>query len=136
MKKNEITKILDDKNLKKTTVRVEVMKAITSTDNALSQPSIEKKMKGEAYRVTVYRVLKDLEAKGLIHKTYDKSGTALFSINDNQSKKGKLAEHAHVYFYNTTNKKTTKMENMSLSGLKLPKGIKPEEVSIIVSGKK
>ena len=99
MKKNEIVQVLDDNNLKKTNIRVEVLKAITSTDNALSQPSIEKKMKGEAYRVTVYRVLKDLEENGLIHKTYDHSGTALFSINDNKTKKGKLAEKAHVYFY-------------------------------------
>ena len=136
MKKNEIVQVLDDNNLKKTNIRVEVLKAITSTDNALSQPSIEKKMKGEAYRVTVYRVLKDLEENGLIHKTYDHSGTALFSINDNKTKKGKLAEKAHVYFYNTATKKTSKLENMLLSGIKLPKGVKAEEVSIIITGKK
>jgi Fur family transcriptional regulator, ferric uptake regulator len=136
MKKNEITQVLDNNNLKKTAIRVEVLKAITSTDSAMSQPTIEKKMKGEAYRVTVYRVLKDLEANGLIHKTYDHSGTALFSINDNQTKKGKLAENAHVYFYNTSTKKTSKMDNIGIAGLKLPKGIKPEEVIISIRGKK
>ena len=81
--------------LKKTSVRIAILKHLSDASKALSQPELEIVFEGRENRVTIYRVLKDLEEKGLIHKVYDVTGTARFAVCHSCIEHQHHDEHLH-----------------------------------------
>lgn len=132
MNELDIEKILRASGLKKTSVRVGVLKHLSNSLNALSQPEFETLFNGLENRVTVYRVLRDLEEKGLIHRVYDLEGVARFAL----CKPRQVQAHSddHIHFNCVTCKNVFCMEDIHLSIPDLPKGFEFRAIHFTIEG--
>ena len=133
MENTQIETLLRQHGLKKTPVRVAVMRLLSDRGYALSQPELEDTFENKENRVTVYRVLRDLEEKGLIHKVYDLGGTAKFALcHSNCDEHHHHDEHLHfncvecgnVYCINDT----------EIPTIRLPKGFQMRQLSLQAQG--
>jgi Fur family ferric uptake transcriptional regulator len=94
-------KVLQDHGLRKTNIRVKVIDLLSSTGHAVSQPDLEHQLESEADRVTIYRTLKSLEEKGVVHKILDMAGLSKYALckdecTDHQHKDEHLHFHCQV----------------------------------------
>ncbi len=128
----QIEKSLRDSGLKKTAIRVAVLSHLSDCSNALSQPEFETFFKGQENRVTVYRVLRDLEEKGLIHRLYDVEGTARFALCRCCSEHAHNDEHVH--FNCITCKNVFCLEDISTTIPELPEGFKIKMIHFTIEG--
>ena len=117
----QIVETLRSTGLKKTAVRVAVLKHLSDEIRALSQPELETLFEGRENRVTVYRVLRDLEEKGLIHKVYDVEGTARFALCRSCTEHKHHDQHLH--FNCVQCKNVICMDNINVVIPSLPTGI-------------
>ena len=89
--------ILEQYGLKKTNVRKLVLEVFLSVNHALSQPAVEETLGFVENRVTIYRVIKDMEAAGIIHRVVHLNGTVLFALCSDCSVH-KHSHDQHVHF--------------------------------------
>jgi len=131
-KPNEV-ELLKEHGLKKTHARVRVLTSLIHTKHALSHAEIEKAMLPDADRVTVYRVLLDLENSGIIHKTFDHMGVAKYALCASD-----CASHQHhdehVHFHCTSCNETMCLDTLKAPTVKLPKGYALQSVQLAVTG--
>lgn len=73
-------KVLKEHGLRKTTIRIKVVSILADSDHAVSQPELESKLSSEADRVTLYRTMKSLEEKGVVHKIIDMTGISKYAL--------------------------------------------------------
>jgi Fur family ferric uptake transcriptional regulator len=84
------TKVLQDHGLRKTSIRIKVIDLLSSAGHAVSQPDLEQQLESEADRVTIYRTLKSLEEKGVVHKVLDMAGLSKYALC-----KDECTDHQH-----------------------------------------
>jgi len=125
--------LLHRNHLKATGPRLGVLDIIAKRDSAISQPILEKMMGKEVDRVTLYRILKTFEEKGILHKVIDLNGTANYAICSSD-----CSEHQHhdehFHFNCTRCLAVYCLNDMHLPSLKIPKGFKAESVSLAITG--
>ncbi len=119
--------------LKHTPLRLAIVQELTTNVQALSQPDLENAFEGRENRVTIYRVLRDLEEKGVIHRVFDLNGTARFAIC-----KSGCTEHVHndehVHFNCTTCKNVFCLDDAVVAAPSLPMGFTFKSVKLTVEG--
>ena len=136
----EIIEILRKSGLKRTPIRQAVFEHLVLSQHALSQPDIEQKLGHTENRVTVYRVLKDLEEKGLIHRIFDLEGTARFApcktCAANAQHVHQHADHTdeHLHFNCTACKNVYCLSEVSMSIPILPQGFHVQNMRCVVEG--
>ena len=87
--------LLEKHHLKKTGSRLRVLSMLASKQVATSQADLLAVM-GDVTRGALYRILSDLEEKGIIHKVYDLTGTANFALcHSNCEENHHHDEHLH-----------------------------------------
>lgn len=130
---NNFGQILDQHKLKKTTPRINVLDYLSSRDVATSQPDLENVFGKEIDRVTLYRILKTFEEKGIIHRIIDMNGTANYALcQDNCQENHHHDEHVHfncevcgeVYCLNHTH----------IPALNIPSGFKLNAIQLVATG--
>ena len=132
-KTNRFEKLLVENGLKRTGPRLKVLDILSNRDSATSQPYLEQVMGADADRVTLYRVLKAFEEKGIIHKVLDSHGTANYAIcSSNCTEHQHHDEHVHFNCNNCL--KVYCLNSVQIPALKIPKGFKVEELNLIVTG--
>ncbi|WP_207433151.1 Fur family transcriptional regulator [Sabulibacter ruber] len=72
-----------------------ILAMLKSSPSALSQDMIEQQLKGEADRVTIYRVLNRFCEDGLTHRIVSDDGKSYFAL----CKKCEKHHHAHDHFH-------------------------------------
>ena len=119
--------------LKQTPLRVAVLQQLAANVHALSQPDFENVFEGRENRVTIYRVLRDLEDKGVIHRVFDLNGTARFAVCRNN-----CTAHAHndkhVHFNCTACKNVFCLDDIAVAAPSLPMGFTFQSVKLTVEG--
>ncbi|MFC4213387.1 Fur family transcriptional regulator [Pedobacter lithocola] len=80
--KRDPNKLLIDNKLKQTRPRLLVLEQIIGRSAAVSQPELEKTLKQEVDRVTLYRTLTTFEEKGILHKIMGSDGKANYAMCD------------------------------------------------------
>jgi Fur family transcriptional regulator, ferric uptake regulator len=128
----QLVETLRSSGLKKTTVRIAVLKQLTESENALSQPELETVFEGRENRVTVYRVLRDFEEKGLIHRVYDVEGTARFALCRSCTEHQHHDEHLHFNCIECKN--VICLDSVHVSIPILPIGFKVKNIHFTVEG--
>lgn len=129
----DTSKILRAHGLKKTPVRQSVLSVLMGSDSALSQNEIEQQLDFSENRVTVYRVLKDLENVGVIHRIVNMNGTVLFaSCSDHCPTTHHQDEHIH--FTCDSCHKVYCIEGLSVPALNFPQGFKVTSLNLSASG--
>jgi len=125
--------LLHKNHLKATAPRLGVLDIIAKRDSAVSQPILEKMMGEEVDRVTLYRILKTFEEKGILHKVIDLNGTANYAIcSSNCTEHQHHDEHFH--FNCTRCQAVYCLNDMHLPAIQMPKGFKAESVNLAITG--
>ncbi|HQW11518.1 MAG TPA: transcriptional repressor [Saprospiraceae bacterium] len=116
--------ILDRHKLRKTSIRLALLRYLSNKHRAVSQSELEDYFKAEN-RVTIYRVLKDFERKGMIHRVLHTEQGNLFALcRDCHHLTAHPEEHAH--FKCTDCSKVYCMPKVKLPSLSLPNGFVPK----------
>lgn len=91
-----IKELLQKRNLKATSTRVNLLKKMGKFGSAMSHSDIQKQMK-PVDRVTLYRTIETLKEKGIIHRAFQENNETYYAIcgvscdeNDHR--------HEHVHF--------------------------------------
>ena len=125
--------LLIKNGLKRTGARLQVLDILSNRDSATSQPYLENVVGKEIDRVTLYRILKTFEEKGIIHRVLDNHGTANYAICSNS-----CSEHnhhdEHVHFNCNNCLRVYCLDEVKIPSLKIEKGFKIEDMNLIVSG--
>ncbi|RZL15111.1 MAG: transcriptional repressor [Pedobacter sp.] len=129
---SDTAEILRNNNLKNTRQRVMVLDEVTSSNAAISQPDLEKKLGSEIDRVTLYRILSIYEDKGILHKIIDQNGTANYAVCSSNCNAHKHAdEHMH---FNCTACDRIFCLNVNVPSVKMPDGFEAATLNLIAYG--
>lgn len=134
MRTNELVhrNLLKKHGLRVTGARLNVLEILHESLSAQSQNDIERKLKTRPDRVTLYRLFKDLEEAGIIHKLIDTSGITKFALCHN------CEEHAHrddhVHFSCSICHETFCLDHVQLPQLKIPKGYSVKNIQVNIEG--
>jgi Fur family ferric uptake transcriptional regulator len=124
--------LLKKHGLRVTGARLNVLEILHNSEAAQSQNDIERKLKTRPDRVTLYRLFKDLEEAGIIHKLIDTSGVTKFALCHD------CEEHAHhddhVHFSCTVCQETFCLDHVNLPDLKIPQGYEARNIQVNIEG--
>ena len=128
---NNIDTILNNRNIKPTSMRELVLKVLSEQKAAISLTDLEQAFE-KADRITLYRTLKTFEANKLIHRIDDGSGAIKYALclEDCQCELDDL----HVHFYCVKCKQTYCLNEIKIPEIKLPTNFELESVNMIVKG--
>lgn len=126
-------KILEKFGLKKTNVRRTVLNTFLGASYALSQPAIEEALDHIENRVTIYRVIKDLETAGIIHRVVHLNGTVLYALCSDCS----VHEHHHDEHIHFTCKYCDRifcLDHFTMPAIRHPEGFSIETIYLNATG--
>jgi len=121
-----------EKGLKATPARLNVLKVLGSSHLAYAHSELESLFR-KMDRVTLYRVLKDFEDAGIVHKIVDVEGVTRFAI----CKSTCPDEHHvddHVHFNCNACHKMFCLEKVQTPKLKMPDGFKISGLQTLIYG--
>lgn len=125
--------ILKRNQLSVTGSRKRILELFLLNNGALAHADIEKKT-GERYdRVTVYRTLQAFMEKGIIHTIPSADNAVRYALCKDDCSEGHHHDD-HVHFLCIECSKTTCLESVTVPEVKLPKGFRPHERQMIVTG--
>lgn len=125
--------LLVKNGLKKTGARLQVLDILSHRNSATSQPYLENIIGKDIDRVTLYRILKTFEEKGIIHRVLDKQGTANYALCTNSCSEDHHHDE-HVHFNCNNCLRVYCLDEVKIPAVKIEKGFKIEDMNLIVSG--
>jgi len=129
----QLITLLKSHELKKTPARMSVLRQLSESTYAISYADLENGTRELADRVTLYRLLKSFEEKGIIHRTFDSDGAARYALCHDH-----CSEHQHndqhVHFNCTACKQTVCLEKVEIPKIRLPRGYKGFQSHFSISG--
>jgi len=93
---NPIKNLLQNRNLKATKTRVDLLTKMQDYSSAVSYSDIQRKM-GPIDRVTLYRTLESLKENGIIHIAFQENNETYYAICGNSCDENHH-QHEHVHF--------------------------------------
>ena len=118
--------LLSHKNLKLTPIRLEVLSYLLTSLTAVSKSKIEDHF--DAYdRITIYRTIKSLVEKEVIHRIIGMDGEVKFAVNNDPVMVPNKTNNSHVHFH------CLKCEATFCMAIKIPKIEVPENFQMINS---
>ncbi|KPQ19280.1 MAG: Zn-responsive transcriptional regulator Zur [Algoriphagus marincola HL-49] len=124
--------ILKSHKLRITDCRLDIIQEFLDRQVALAHSDLEEKLKSNFDRVTIYRTLSTFLEQDIIHKVLDDSGATKYALCSHEDEHDH--DHEHVHFKCEICGDTSCLEDISLPGVKLPKGYKKREMSLLVTG--
>lgn len=128
----DILQQIRDKGLKATPARLDVIKVLGSSHMAYSHSELES-LFSKMDRVTLYRVLKDFEDAGLVHKIMDVQGVTRFALCKHSCPDEHHADE-HVHFNCSACHKMFCLEKVQMPELKMPGGFKVTGLQTLIYG--
>ncbi|HMJ46289.1 MAG TPA: transcriptional repressor [Ferruginibacter sp.] len=125
--------ILRKNRLSITAGRKKILELFLDTEGALAHADIEKNTDAAFDRVTVYRTLQTFVDKGIIHQIPTTDNSILYALCKHDCEEGDHHDN-HVHFICSNCNKTTCLDDVIVPAVKLPKGFKPIQSSMIVTG--
>jgi Fur family ferric uptake transcriptional regulator len=129
---NTPEEVLKKHGLKNTRQRQLVLDEFIRSNTALSQPELEKRLKGEMDRVTLYRILNSFEDSGILHSILDKQGTMNYA-NCNASCTAHHHHDEHLHF-NCSNCNKIFCLDVKIPSVKMPAGFSVTQLSLTATG--
>ncbi len=124
--------LLEAHGLRKTKVRIEVVRRFLDSDHALPQQELEGFF-DQVDRITLYRTLRTFEEKGLIHTAIDGSQKVKYALCG-----GGCTEHHHLdnhaHFHCDQCGKTFCLDKVAIPAVSSPKGFRVEATYLIMKG--
>lgn len=126
------TDYIRSKGLKVTPVRLKVLDELQQTHLAMTHTELEATF-SKVDRITLYRVLKDFEEAGIVHKIVGGDGVTRFAVC-NHDCPGSTHTDDHVHFNCTQCQKMFCLEHTHVPLVKLPTGFTIVSVNTLVQG--
>ncbi len=128
-----VDSILRKNQLSITGSRKSILELFLGSDGALAHADIEKRTGEKFDRVTVYRTLQSFMEKGIIHTIPTSDNSIRYALCKDDCTEGHHHDN-HVHFLCNDCGKTICLDTVTVPDVKLPKGFKPLERQMIVSG--
>jgi Fur family ferric uptake transcriptional regulator len=129
----QINEILRKNQLSVTGSRKIILELFLHSNGALAHADIEKRTGEKFDRVTVYRTLQSFMEKGIIHTIPTSDNSIRYALCKDDCSEGHHHDN-HVHFLCKVCATTTCLEAVLVPEVKLPKGFRPTERQMIVSG--
>ena len=100
---------------------------------ALAHADIEKISGDQFDRVTVYRTLQTFVEKGIIHLIPTTDNSIKYALCREECSEGHHHDN-HVHFICSLCQKTTCLDDVIVPDVKLPKGFRPSQAAMVVTG--
>ena len=126
-----IIKLLEDRNVKPTSTRILILKAMIDFDRAFSLSDLEIKLE-TVDKSTISRTIHLFHENQLIHSFDDGSGSVKYSICNSDCNCDINDLHAH--FYCNYCKKAFCPENISIPNFELSSTMQVESVNLVIKG--
>lgn len=124
-------RILEDRGIKPTSIRLLVIKAMSDFDRAFSLPDLESVLES-VDKSTISRTIHLFRHNLLIHSFDDGSGAVKYSVC--ASSCNCRINDLHAHFYCNYCKQSFCLENVTIPGFELPEGIEIESVNLVLKG--
>ena len=129
----QVDDILKKNQLSVTGSRKSILELFLASNGALAHADIEKRTGEKFDRVTVYRTLQSFMEKGIIHTIPSSDNSIRYALCKDDCSEGHHHDN-HVHFLCNECGKTICLDSVTVPEVKLPKGFKPLERQMIVSG--
>lgn len=129
----QINDILRKNQLSVTDSRKTILELFLLSSGALAHADIEKRSGEKFDRVTVYRTLQSFMEKGIIHTIPTADNSIRYALCKDDCTEGHHHDD-HVHFVCNVCATTTCLESVTVPEVKLPKGFRPSERQMIVTG--
>ncbi len=129
MKNTAHEKLLEQKGLKKTKVRMALLNHFFQLEHAQSYVDLQLSLRSEIDKSTLYRNLTSFEKAGIIHRINDHSGTSKYAFGASPKNGGK---HAHFVCENCDT--VYCIDLSSPIEVNVPEGFKTKKVQTIIKG--
>jgi Fur family ferric uptake transcriptional regulator len=129
----QINEILRKNQLSVTGSRKIILELFLHSNGALAHADIEKRTGEKFDRVTVYRTLQSFMEKGIIHTIPTSDNSIRYALCKDDCSEGHHHDN-HVHFLCNVCAMTTCLEAVLVPEVKLPKGFRPIDRQMIVSG--
>lgn len=129
---NEVEKLLQEKRVRPTAMRLLVYRFLEKQSVAASLSDIENTFE-KSERTTLYRTLKTFEEKGLVHQIDDGTGVTKYALCE----KGCNCDFdtdLHLHFHCNTCNETQCLPQQKIPRINLPPGFKAEDANLVVKG--
>ncbi len=126
--------ILKKNGLSVTEGRKKILELFLDNEGALAHADIEKQTDAAFDRVTVYRTLQTFVDKGIIHQIPTTDNSILYALCKHNCEQGHHHDN-HVHFICIACNKTICLDEVTVPDVKLPKGFKPLQSAMVVTGK-
>ncbi len=125
--------LLSNHGLKKTPIRIAMLKFFMEHQFALSASYIESNMKAMSDRVTIYRALSSFEEKGILHKAPDDGYGVKYALCSEHCPDNAHEDH-HVHFICQECSNTYCLEDVHIPMVKLPEDYAIESFTYTING--
>ncbi len=125
--------ILKKNGLSVTEGRKKILDLFLDNEGALAHADIEKQTDAAFDRVTVYRTLQTFVEKGIIHQIPTTDNSVLYALCRHNCEEGHHHDN-HVHFICNHCNKTICLDDVTVPEVKLPKGFKPAQSAMVVTG--
>ena len=126
------TESIREKGLKATPVRLKVLELLQNSPLAFAHTELEATF-SNVDRITLYRVLKDFEEAGIVHKIIDMEGVTRFAVCKHSCPDSTHSED-HVHFNCRECHKMFCLDNIHIPLIKLPAGFRSSGINTLVHG--
>jgi len=128
----DLEKILEDKNVKPTAMRLLILQLLRNKTVALSLTDLENRFV-KSDRTTIYRTLKTFVKKEVAHKIDDGTGVTKYALCKEDCH-CVIETDLHVHFHCNSCGETICFPENKIPNINLPEGFSKKMVSLIVTG--
>ena len=128
----EIEKLLQEKDISPTAMRILVLEYLQLQTAAISLADLEKHFE-HAERTTLYRTLKTFEDKSLVHAISDGTDTTKYALCAEACRNGDHYD-LHLHFYCYQCKQTQCLPRNRVPEIALPSGYELRELNLVAKG--
>ena len=128
---NEAERILENKNIKPTAMRILVLKELLLQSDAVSLYELEQKF-DKVERTTLFRTLNTFVENNLIHKIDDGTGAVKYALCDKDCTCE--LEDLHVHFLCTKCGRTFCLKDIPIPSFQLPNNFEFKTANFVIKG--
>jgi Fur family transcriptional regulator, ferric uptake regulator len=130
---DQLLEILKKNQLSITAGRKKILELFLDSPGALAHADIEEHTGAAFDRVTVYRTLQTFVDKGIIHNIPTTDNSILYALCKDDCAEGHHHDN-HVHFICDACGNTICLDDVTVPGVKLPKGFRPRQAEMVVHG--
>ncbi|MEY8021413.1 Fur family transcriptional regulator [Muriicola sp. E247] len=129
---NEIEKLLKDKKVRPTAMRILIYKYMAEKDIAVALADIENAF-AKSDRTTLYRTLKTFEEKGIVHQIDDGTNISKYALCE-PGCNCELEQDLHLHFHCDNCDETMCLTEHKIPHINLPEGYIAEDANLVIKG--